>query len=335
MNRPPLREVALRARVSEPTVSRVLNGRLGVSDRTRDQVVAALEDLGFTDVPAPARTRPGVVGVVCGNFDNPIFPALLSAVSAAFGRHGKLVTVAVADAELNPEERCIDEFRRTGVDAVVFVGGRHAQVDGSYERYHELTEAGVPIVLVNGAATELAVPHVRCDEEAAAHRATAHLLGLGHHVVGCIVGSGAYVPTQRIIAGHRRACADVDAPVDPDAIAETSFTFEGARAAALRLIERGITAIFAANDLMALGAIEAGRSRGRGTPDLLSVVGYDGTDFSAFTDPPLTTLRQPIEDMADLVAAAVQAELAGSTLYRDHYVFEADLLSRASTGPAS
>lgn len=328
MARPPLKQVAALAGVSEPTVSRVLNGREGVRPATRERVVGALRSLGFDDVPAPGPPRRGVIGLVCGEFLNPVFPTFVHHVSTELARRSHLTSIVVTDRDLAPEERCVRELEQAGVDGFVFVAGHHAEIDGDLGHYRDLQAAGTPFVLVNGAATDLDVPHVRCDEGAGARQAVSHLVKLGHTRIGCLLGSSRYIPTARFVAGYRDTMARHGLPEPEDAIVETAFTLEGGRAGATRLLDNGITAMIAGNDLMALGAVLA--SRGRDAPPV-SVIGYDGTDMTQVTDPPLTTLRQPFEDMAQLIVDAVLSEVDGTARYRDHYVFEPQLVARATT----
>ncbi len=327
MARPPLKQLAALAGVSEATASRVLNGRPGVSDSLRERVDAAMRQLGFDGAPEPSLPRRNVVGVICGDLLNPIFPTMLHHLSTELARKGLLTTVAITDRDLMSEERCITELVDQRVDGVVFVGGHHAEVDGDLSHYEELAVSGMPMVFVNGSQTSLPVPHVLCDEEAGARMAVAYLARLGHTRIGCLLGSQRMIPTRRFIAGYRQALYDA-ALIEPEhAIIDATFTLEGGRAGAKRLLDRGVTGMIAGNDLMALGAVLAARTMGKD----VSVVGYDGTDFTSFTDPPLTTLRQPFEDMARLVSDAIVSEIDGDHRFRDRFVFQPQLLSRAST----
>ncbi|MEZ5279603.1 MAG: LacI family DNA-binding transcriptional regulator [Acidimicrobiales bacterium] len=335
MTKPRLRDVASLANVSEPTVSRVLNGKPGVATTTRERVIEALRQLGVDEIPEPRASRRGVVGIVAGDFTNPVFPTFVHHISAALARRGMLTSVVLADPDTNTEERCVKELQSCSVDAIVFMGGRHAEIDGDLDHYSDIVADGTPIVLINGRATTLDVPHIRCDERAATNKAVDHLVDLGHTRIGCLIGSEMYIPTHRIIDGFHQTLRRHGLSAPSSAVAHANFTFEGARAGAKRLLSSGITAIVAANDLMALGAIHSATSMGLEVPGELSVVGYDGTDLTAVTSPPLTTMRQPFEDMADLAAEAIVAELEGSDRYRDHYVFEPDLLSRSSSGRIS
>lgn len=328
MDRPPLKQVAHLAGVSEPTVSRVLNGREGVRDSTRARVIEVLAALGYDHVPEPRPARRGVIGLVCGEFLNPAFATFAHHISTELARRNHLTSIVVTDRELAPEDRCVRELEQSGVDGFVFVAGHHAELDGDLSHYERLHDAGVPIVLVNGIATDLDVPHVRCDEEAGARQAVSHLIKLGHTRIGLLLGSRRYIPTLRFIDGYRDTMEQHGLDEPADAIVETAFTLEGGRAGATRLLDNGITAMVAGNDLMALGAVLA--SRVRNEPPV-SVIGYDGTDMTQLTDPPLTTLRQPFEDMAQLIVDAVLDEVDGVRRLRDHYVFEPQLVERATT----
>jgi len=187
------------------------------------------------------------------------------------------------------------------------------------------------MVFVNGATIDLPTPHVWCNEQVGARKAVSHLIALGHTSIGCLLGSPRYVPTERFIAGYRSVMADFGLPEPEGAIIDAAFTLEGGRAGATRLLDRGITAMITGNDLMALGAVLAARTHASATQ--VAVVGYDGTDFTAFTDPPLTTLRQPFGEMAQLVADAIISEIDGSHRFRDRFTFEPQLVVRDSSHP--
>ncbi|MEM9651747.1 MAG: LacI family DNA-binding transcriptional regulator [Actinomycetota bacterium] len=333
--RPPLRDVAALAGVSEPTVSRVLNGKDGVAAATRERVLAALTELGFDTAATIGAGRLNRVGIITGELTNPVFPKMVNAISERLARHDYVASVAVNTTELHPEDRYVQDFIEMGVDGFVFVAGAHAAADPRTELYDELIVQGVPMVLVNGGPTGLPVPHVWCDESTAAERAIEHLASLGHRSIGCVLGPNRYLSTTRFAAGYDRVIARLGLEDGRVGTIETTFSFEGGRAGAIRLINAGASAVVCANDLMAMGTIEAARSLGLDVPADISVVGFDGTDFTATTNPPLTTMRQPFDEMGDLVADALLSEIAGVGRFRDHYVFAPDLVARRSTGAAA
>lgn len=331
MIRPPLRDVAARAGVSEATVSRVLNGRAGVAPTTEATVHSALNELGFGDWARGQGAKHSVIGIVCGDLVNPIFPTMIHHLGQRLARKGFLTSISLTDVDLIPEPRCIAELTRSEVDGIVFIGGHHAEVGADLGRYEALISRRIPFVLVNGARTDLPVPHVYCDEEAGGRAATSHLVAMGHRAVGCITGPERFVPTVRLTDGYRSALAAAGIKPRPTWTARTAFTVEGGRAGAERLLDAGCTGFVCANDLMAIGASSAAASRGRRD---VGIVGYDGTDLTGFSRPAFSTMRQPYEDMARLVVDAVVADINGSHEYRGHFEFEPTLLVR-SAAPAT
>ncbi len=338
MARPPLKVVAELAGVSEPTVSRVLNGRTGVAMATRDRVTAALAELGYDhDLRQSDPTRPksrGTIGIISGELVNPVFPELAHRIMERLAAHGLIATIGVADPNLAEEQRYVEEFMSTGVDGMVIIAGQHSEVDGDLATYQELVANDVPFVLVNGADTSLDVPHVWADESIAAERAVAHLVSLGHTRIGCILGTHKYVPTSRFISGYERAMATAGLDIPASSVATTSFTFEGGLACGRTLVERGFTGLICGNDLMALGAVAAVRRLHLDVPANVSVVGYDATMTSSISDPPLTTVRQPYEAMGQMIVNALISEIDRGRHLRQLIVFDPVLVVRSSTGPA-
>ena len=219
------------------------------------------------------------------------------------------------------------------VSGIIFVSGLHADSLADHERYRQLTARGLPIVLVNGYADDIEAPCVSCDDLASSELAVAHLRALGHTRIGLAVGPERFVPALRKIAGFRQAMASVVRPADIEDLIERSlFTVEGGQAAAQRLLDRGCTAIVSGSDLMALGAIRAARAMGLRVPEDVSVVGYDDSPLVAFTDPPLTTLRQSVPAMGEAAVRALVDEISGQPAPRAEYVFRPELVVRGSTG---
>jgi DNA-binding LacI/PurR family transcriptional regulator len=217
----------------------------------------------------------------------------------------------------------------------VFVSGLHADSTSNPARYRRLRELGLPIVLVNGYVGGVDAPFISNDDVAAMQLAVNHLAAMGHHRIGLAVGPPRFVPAARKIEGFRRAIESLTgAEPSADLIATSFFSVEGGRACADQLVGAGCTGIVCGSDLMALGAIRAVRGSGRSVPDDISIVGYDDSLLMAYTDPPLTTVRQ---DVAAMSAAAVEAlvdEIAGAPVSRAELIFSPELVVRGSTGPA-
>ncbi|MEO7745972.1 MAG: LacI family DNA-binding transcriptional regulator [Actinomycetota bacterium] len=330
-----LADVAAQAGVSEATVSRVLNGKSSVSAATRQSVLTALDVLGYERPSRLRRTQAALVGLIVPELTNPIFPAFAQVIENALSRHGFTPVQCTQTPGGVHEDDYTQMLLERGVSGIVFVSGLHADSGADHQRYRDLLERGLPIVLVNGFADDVDAPYVSTDDHAATDLAVEHLISLGHTRIGLAVGPDRFVPAIRKIAGFRQAMARLVPDLDVEPLIERSlFTVEGGHAAAVRLLESGCTAIVCGSDLMALGAIRAVRDTGRQVPGDVSVVGYDDSPLIAFTDPPLTTLRQPVQGMGEAAVRALVDEIAGQHAPRAEYVFRPELVVRGSTGAA-
>lgn len=332
--KPRLKEVAARAGVSEATVSRVVNGRAGVATGTRRDVLKALEELGYQPVGITPSPWTGTVGLIVPELENPVFPAFAQAIERRLAGHGATTVLCTATLEGTQEADYITMLLEREISGIIVVSGLHADVTADHGMYRRLADSDVPLVLVNGVIEDLDVPYVSADEAVAGELAVRHLADLGHTRIGMACGPLRYQPTQRRLVGFRRGLGGTGLPDDPELVVESLYSVEGGQAAATRLLELGVTAIVAGSDLMALGAVRAARERGLEVPGDVSVVGYDDTALIAFTDPPLTTLRQPVLAMGGAAAAAMSQLISGSGPgHRGEYLFRPELVVRRSSGP--
>jgi DNA-binding LacI/PurR family transcriptional regulator len=327
--RPKLHEVAELAGVSEATVSRVINAKPGVAESTRRAVLDVLSDLGYREVPSRSNGS-GIVGIVTPELENPIFPLLAQTVESRLARHEMMALVCPSTSETIAEQDYLDHLTRTRAAGIVVVNGRYAQDGFGYDPYLRILDDGIPVVLVNGVFPGCPLPAVSVDLGAAARLAVQHLVRLGHTRIGCLTGPYRYSTSQLFVDGYRSAMRDVNGKVD--IVSETLFTLEGGRAGMAKLLEEGCTGVVAASDLMALGAVTAARSWGARVPEDVSVIGSDGTPLSTLTDPPLTTLRQPVDRMAAAAVSALLAQLNGDALLSPQ-LFQPELVAGASAGP--
>jgi DNA-binding LacI/PurR family transcriptional regulator len=221
------------------------------------------------------------------------------------------------------------------VSGVVFAGGLYAQKDASHDHYARLAARRLPTVLVNASIEGLGFPRVSCDDVVAVEQAMGHLLSLGHTRIGLLLGPTDHVPSARKLAAARTIAARVGVPLKPDQIAHSLYSLEAAQTATTALLRSKVTGIICASDPMALGAIRAARRAGLTVPGDVSVVGFDDSALMNCTDPPLTTVRQPIESMGRLVIELLVGQIAGSQVPLDELLFEPELVVRGSTGPVA
>ncbi|MGH3431423.1 MAG: LacI family DNA-binding transcriptional regulator [Thermocrispum sp.] len=329
-----LSEVATRVGVSEATVSRVLNGKSGVSAATREAVLTALDVLGYERPTQLRGERARLVGLVLPELQNPIFPALAEVVGGALAQHGMTSLLCTQTSGAVSEAEYVALLLEQQVSGVVFFGGLYAEAESAHHHYALLTERGLPTVLLNAAVDELNFPQVSCDDAAAIQQAMGHLIALGHERIGLVLGPPDHVPSQRKLSAARALADAAGLDLRAAFVEHTLFTLEGGHAAASRLLDAGVSAVVCASDPLALGAVRAARRRGLSVPHDVSVVGYDDSPFMSCTDPPLTTIRQPIESMGQAVVGLLVKEISGVQVTRSELLFEPELVVRGSTAPA-
>ncbi|MGW1199632.1 LacI family DNA-binding transcriptional regulator [Streptomyces sp. NPDC002536] len=332
-----LADIAAQAGVSEATVSRVLNGKPGVAASTRQSVLAALDVLGY-ERPVRLRQRSaGLVGLITPELENPIFPAFAQVIGQALTRQGYTPVLATQTPGGSTEDELTEMLVDRGVSGIIFVSGLHADTSADMQRYERLRAQGVPFVLINGFSSKVRAPFVSPDDRAAVRLAVTHLAALGHRRIGLALGPQRYVPVQRKIEGFLASMQDqlgMGAEEAGQLVQHSLFTLEGGQAAASALIERGCTAVVCASDMMALGVVRAARQHGLEVPRDVSVVGFDDSPLIAFTDPPLTTIRQPVQSMGQAAVRALLEEIGGTPAPHSEFVFLPELVVRGSTASA-
>jgi LacI family transcriptional regulator, repressor for deo operon, udp, cdd, tsx, nupC, and nupG len=337
MTRAPTRrlaDVATKVGVSEATVSRVLNGKPGVSAGTREAVLTALDVLGYERPTQLRGERARLIGLVLPELQNPIFPALAEVVGGALAQRGFTPVLCTRTAGGLSEADYVGMLLDQQVSGVVFAGGHYAEQAAPHEHYRLLRSRGIPVVLFNAAIENLDFPCASTDDMTATGQAHHHLASLGHQRIGLVVGPADHMPSRRKLAAFTELATrsgDGGAPVE-----HALFSLEGGQAATTRLLRHGITGVICGSDVLALGAIRAVRRAGLSVPGDVSVVGFDDSAFMNCTDPPLTTVRQPIEAMGKAAVAMLVNQIENMAVYPEELLFEPELVVRGSTGrPAS
>ncbi|MEV7535136.1 LacI family DNA-binding transcriptional regulator [Streptomyces hydrogenans] len=328
-----LAQVAKKVGVSEATVSRVLNGKSGVSEATRQSVLTALDVLGYERPTQLRGERARLVGLVLPELQNPIFPAFAEVIGGALAQQGLTSVLCTQTKGGVSEADYVDLLLQQQVSGVVFAGGLFAQADAPHDHYHQLHERNIPVVLINASIEGLDFPCVSCDDAVAVEQAWRHLASLGHERIGLLLGPADHVPSRRKLSAARAAAEAAGTPLADERVVHSIFSLEGGRAAANRLLEQGVTGIVCASDPLALGAIRAARRRGLSVPGDVSVVGFDDSAFMNCTEPPLSTVRQPIEAMGRAAVDLLIAQVQGTRQHSGELLFEPELVVRGSTAP--
>ena len=326
-----LADVAKKVGVSEATVSRVLNNKPGVSETTRQAVLSALDVLGYERPTQLRGERARLVGLVLPELQNPIFPAFAEVIGGALAQLGLTPVLCTQTKGGVSEADYVELLLQQQVSGVVFAGGLYAQADAPHDHYRLLADRNIPVVLINAGIARLGFPCVSCDDAVAVEQAWRHLVSLGHERIGLVLGPGDHVPSARKLAAARALAGDA---LPDDFVARAIFSIEGGHATATRLIDRGVTGFICASDPLALGVVRAARRRGLDVPAQISVVGYDDSALMNCTEPPLTTVRQPIESMGKAAVELLHAQIGGSPVPADELLFEPELVVRGSTAQA-
>ncbi|MET0303620.1 MAG: LacI family DNA-binding transcriptional regulator [Microbacteriaceae bacterium] len=328
-------DVARLAGVSTATVSRALSGRGPVSPATRQRVEAAAESIGYVvsaSASSLASGRMRNVGVLVPFVDRWFFSTVLRGISEALMRRGYDLTLYSLTADRDERRDVFETFlKRRRIDGVVAIS-----IELGDEEISRLAELDLPVIAIGEPNPRLTTLTV--DEIAVARLATEHLIALGHRSIAHIGASPAPDTDPRVAAHRRRgfeqALADAGIPADPALFEPADFTIEGGFRAAERLLDRGgalPTAIFAASDEMAVGALLAARDRGIRVPDDLSIVGVDGHDLSGFFR--LTTVEQFPRQQGERAAEAILEVIEDPRSPHERADLPFELVVRDSTAP--
>ena len=332
MTSPTLEQVAALAGVSRATVSRVVNGSPKVSPAVRAQVERAVAKLGYVPNRA-ARSlvtrRADSVALVVSEphrrfFSEPFFAGMVRGVSAALAETGVQLQLLIAH-DVDDRGRLERHVVGGHVDGVLL-----ASLHGDDPLPGTLERAGVSAVLVGRPAGSGPASYVDADNRGGARKAVDHLARRGRRRIAAITGP------QDMGVGQDRMDGYLDgraaAGLADDLVEAGDFTEEGGAAAMGRLLARPgppVDAVFAASDLMAAGALRALRAAGRRVPDDVAVVGFEDSAVARYAQPPLTTVRQPIEEMGRQAARLLLAKVAGETGGM-HLILDVELVVRAS-----
>ncbi|MGC3953239.1 MAG: LacI family DNA-binding transcriptional regulator [Propionicimonas sp.] len=323
--------VADKVGVSEATVSRVLNGRPGVSQATRDAVLTALDVLGYERPTKLRGDRNRLVGLALPELGNPIFPAFAEVIGGALAQQRFTPVLCTRTAGGITEAEYVELLLDQHVSGVIFVGGLFSERAADHSHYRRLHSLGLPVVLINAAVEAMPFARVSCDDGLAMEQALGHLLSLGHERVGLLLGPEDHVPSELKLAGAERLAHRYGRKLAPELVAHSQYSLEAGQASSAQLLEAGATGIACASDMLALGAIRAVRRAGRKVPDDVSVVGYDDSALMNSTEPALTTVRQPIEPMGRAAVDLLARMINGGATPNQELLFEPELVVRSST----
>jgi DNA-binding LacI/PurR family transcriptional regulator len=307
MDRKNMRDVAARAGVSQATVSRVVHSPHLVKPDTRQKVAAAMEEVGYVYNTVAAdftRQKNSMIGLIIFTVRSSIHSELIEGIQEELESTRFSLVIANSRYDEATERMLIQLFRERNLSGVIVA----ETTDENRPELKTLQESGVPLVLTWQMAADPDFDCVGIDNHRSAYEMTKYLIGLGHERIGLIAGNFDRIERVRQrLEGYRRALEEAGIAFDPAIITRREPSpMEGKMAMSqLLALQRRPTAVFAASDALALGALAACGEYGLRVPDDISVSGFDDVDFAPFCVPPLTTVRVPGYEMGKRAVRAI------------------------------
>jgi LacI family transcriptional regulator len=329
-----IKEVAARAGVSVGTVSNVLNSAAPVSVELRRRVLKVIEDLNYHPnhtARSLKSNRTKMIGMVISDIVNPFFPLLVRGAEDAALRHNYLLVTFNSDSQTDRERNLFHVLSRYRMDGILLV----IASENDLEHVHRAVDDGTPIVFLDRIPGGFECDSVSIDNFNGARQCVEHLVQMGHRRIGIIGGSRDLHIAHERLRGYRAALEAAGIAIDPDLITWGNFNLESAHQAAdvlLRLPERP-TALFAANNVMALGALQVMHSLDLKCPDDVAIGSFDDLPLFEALSPALTGVAQPSYEIGYQGAELLTRRLEGQLDAPVHVVLPTQLKIRASSLP--
>jgi LacI family transcriptional regulator len=326
-------DVAEIAQVSKMSVSRVMNGQPGVSEKTRQRILEVIEQTGYVPNSGPNLRPVGskLIALLVPDITTTYMGEILRGVSGAAERlnYGLMLYTQGAVSNLQRTSYYLSLLGSSLVDGVLLVVPHDYEVIVNDLKQHDL-----PYVIIDHHSNRSDEPSVIATNRKGVLDAMRHLLALGHRRIGFITGRMDIACSHDRLQGYRDGLAEIRLPFDPDLIREGDFLqasgFQSTQS--FLQLEHPPTAIIASNDIMALGAMDAAKDAGLAIGHDLSIVGFDDIDMASQTYPPLTTIRQPLAAMGETALDILVTLLHERTVLTPRRELPTELIIRGSTG---
>ena len=329
-----IREIADLAGVSVATVSRVMNGRDDVSRETRELVQWIVRERGYTanrTARGLSAGRTGLIGATVPLVHPAYFSFILSGAAEALYERDMWLVLCPTQHEHAREVSLLERMMHGTTDGGVLILPQE-----SADELEHLLEHGYSFVVVDPLLPlNERIPAVSAAHSAGADLAVKHLLSLGHRRIAAITGPRGWIATEERLRGFHAALAAAGILAAPELVVEANFEIEPGLRAARRLLDlhEPPTAIFAFNDNLAIGVLQAAAERGVRVPEELSVVGFDDVEAAEIVTPTLTTIRQPLAEMGRMAVSLLERLIEGQRIEALHVELRTQLVVRQSSGP--
>lgn len=325
-----MREVANVANVSISTVSHVINGTRYVSPTVHERVSKVIEELDYQHnrVASSLRNQKTyTIGVLIPNSANPYFAEILAGIEAACFEQDYHIIMGNANEDPQREQSYLRVLLSHQVDGILLIS------TGSFsESLNLMKKNKTPVVMVDRSADIEMVDEIFTDNYTGGEIATRYLLELGHRRIGCITGPSILRPSEDRVRGYRDTLLANGVTIEESLIIVGDFQFEGGYRAAQELLalDESPTAIFACNDMMAIGVIAAIQEAGLQVPTDISVIGYDDVPLASYYNPRLTTIAQPARDLGLIAVEWLLNRIDKPDLTTRHETLSVQLVERNS-----
>ena len=328
-----IKEVARLAGVSTATVSRTINSSDKVTPETAERVKRAIEELKFypnTNARALGSGKSSLYGLIISDITNPFFPELVKSFEDVAVQYGQEVLIANTDYDKHRMEHCVVRMLQRKVDGVAIMTSEMEE-----HLIDELRGRKIPLVFLDMGQVELGISNVAVDYPAGIDAGVEYLRGLGHEEIAFISGPMNLVPAQVRYKGFIKSMKRQGLTVDKCMIVEGNHRMDGGHEGMTKLLKnkRRPTAVMTSNDVTAIGAMGAIYEHGLKIPRDVSVIGFDDIAMSAFTQPALTTVRLPRDEVARAAFRALYGTAKAAMEVGTEYRIEPRLVIRQSTGP--
>jgi len=328
-----MKDVAKLAGVSVSTVSRVINNTLPVEDDTRFRVEEAIRKIDFRPnlLAKGLRSKSGnLIGLIVPEIVHESFAFFVNFAEASAERHGFNLIIGNTNNDPDKEELFVRNFIRRHVDGVIF-----SRVSDQSRIFRIIEESQVPFVIIDRSMQREDVPTVVMDNYGAGVMAAEHLIGLGHRNVACITGPMNIAIVRERYSGFRDRILSKGATLRESNVLEGDFKFDGGKRAGVTLLERRgeFSAIWAQNDLMAIGAMQEFIRGGVRVPEEMSILGLDNVTASWMVSPALTTIAQPFSAMCESAVEMILRLRAKETITEWRVAHAPQMVIRETTAP--
>ena len=326
-----INDVARLAGVSITTVSHVINGTRFVSEDACKRVTDAMQTLNYQPNSLARGLRMGlskIIGLIVPDNSNLFFAEIARAIEDAGFQHGYSVILCNTDDDPQKEVAYVNVLRAKQVDGVIFISA-----GGASEGLNRLLEAHVPVVVIDRQIPDAAADILLVDNLEGGYQATRHLIQSGHRCVACIAGPSDLTPSNQRLVGYQRALEEAGIRYDEQRVVRGDFHAESGNKAALRLLQNSPhpTAIFACNDMMAIGALHAAYTLKIRVPDDLAIVGFDDIELASYVYPPLSSMAQPKQEIGRMAVNLILERMLSPASLSRTIVLQSQLITRQSS----